>query len=93
MAMIMVEAIVLVPRPFVRISLQFAGKGQGSFILNLHQNLVDRCNQWGEACELPCRGFGAFVLSLIFGSSHFPPPVLLRVFLPFPFLGLLFSSQ
>ena len=33
----MVEAAVLVSRPFIRISLELVGKGQDSFILNLHK--------------------------------------------------------
>ena len=36
MTMITVEAAVLVSRPFIRVSLQVARKGQGSFVLNLH---------------------------------------------------------
>jgi len=36
MTMITVETTVLVFRPLIRISLQLARKGQGSFVLNLH---------------------------------------------------------
>ena len=36
MAVITVEAAILVSRPFIRISLQLAKKGQGSFVFNLH---------------------------------------------------------
>jgi len=42
MAVITMEAVVLVSKPLIRIPLQLAGKSQGSFVLNLHQNLVDR---------------------------------------------------
>ena len=45
MAVITVEATVLIPRPFIKISLQLAEKDHGSFILNLHQNLVDQGSQ------------------------------------------------
>ena len=42
---IMVETAVLVFRPLIRISLQLAKKGQGSFIYDLHQDLVNRGSQ------------------------------------------------
>ena len=42
---IMVETAVLVFRPFIRISLQLANKGQGSFVYDLHQDLVNRGSQ------------------------------------------------
>ena len=41
MVVITVKAAILVYRPLIRISFQFVGKGQGSFVLNLHQDLVD----------------------------------------------------
>ena len=41
MAVITMEAAVLVSRPLIKIPLQLAEKVQGSFILDLHQNLVD----------------------------------------------------
>ena len=90
---ITVEMAVLVSRPLIRVSLQFTRKGQGSFVLNLHQDLVDQGGQLGEACELPRRGFGMPILSLFSSRCHLPPPILLYVFLSFPFLGLLFSGQ
>ena len=71
----MVEAAVLVSRPFIRISLQLAEKGQGFFILNLHPDLVDWGSQRGEACELPYRGLGAFVLPPLSSPSHLLPSV------------------
>ena len=43
--MIMVEMALLVSRPLIRVSLQLAKKGQGSFILNLHQDLDDQGSQ------------------------------------------------
>ena len=42
MIVFMVETAILVSRPLIRISFQFVGKGQGSFVLNLHQDLADR---------------------------------------------------
>ena len=42
MIVFMVETTILVSRPLIRISLQLARKGQGSFVLDLHQDLVDR---------------------------------------------------
>ena len=41
MTVITVGAIILVSRPLIRISLQLARKGQSSFVLNLHQDLVN----------------------------------------------------
>ena len=76
MAVITVEAAVFVSRPFIRISLQLAEKGQSSFVFNLHQDLVDRGSHRGEACELPCGGLGASVLSSFSGPSHLPPLIL-----------------
>ena len=75
MAVITVEAAVFVSRPFIRISLQLAEKGQSSFVFNLHQDLVDRGSQWGKSCELPYRGLGAFILPPFSNPSHLSPPV------------------
>ena len=36
MAVITVESAILVSRPLIRVSIQLAEKGQGSFVLNLH---------------------------------------------------------
>ena len=52
MAVITMETAILISRPLIRVSLQLTRKGQGSFVLNLHQYLVDRSSQWGEAHEL-----------------------------------------
>ena len=90
MTVVMVEAAVLVSRPFIRISLQLARKCHGSFILDLHQDLVDRGSQRGEACEPLCGGLGAPVLPPFSGPSHLSPSILPYVFLSFPLLGLLF---
>ena len=51
MTVVTVEAAILVFRPLIGISLQLAGKSQSSFIFDLHQNLVDRGSQRGEAYE------------------------------------------
>ena len=90
---ITVETTVLVSRPFIRASLQLARKGQGSFVLNLHQDLIDRDSQWGEAHELPCGGLRAHVLPSFSYPHHLSPPILSYVFLSFPFLGILFLGQ
>ena len=45
MVVIMVEVAILVSRPLIWISLQLAREGQGSFVLNLHQDLVDWSSQ------------------------------------------------
>ena len=90
MTVVTVETIVFVSRPSIRISLQLAKKGQGSFVLDLLQDLVDRGSQRGEVCELSCGGLGVPVFPPFSGSSHLPSPILPYVFLSFPLLGLLF---
>ena len=44
MTMVTVEATILIPRSFIGISLQLVGECQGSFVFNLHQDLID----WGN---------------------------------------------
>ena len=39
---ITIKAAILVSRPLIGVSLQLVGKCQGSFVLNLYQDLVDR---------------------------------------------------
>ena len=41
MTVVTVEMTVLVYRPLIKISLQHTKKGQGSFVLDLHQDLVN----------------------------------------------------
>ena len=93
MTVVIVEVAILVSGPFIGISLQLAGKFQGSFVFDLHQDLVDRGSQRGEACEPLCGGLGMLVILSFSGPSHLPPPILSYVFLSFPLLGLLFSGQ
>ena len=92
MTVVTMEAAIFVSRPLIGISLQLVRKSQSSFVFDLHQDLVDRGNQRGEACESLREGLGVLVLSPFFGPSHFPPPILLCVLLFFPFLGLFFSG-
>ena len=73
MIVFMVETAILVSRPLIRISLQLTRKGQGSFVLDLHQDLVDRGNQRAEAHELPCGKLRAPVLPPFFSPSHLLP--------------------
>ena len=93
MTVIMVKAAVLVSGPFIRVSFQLAGKCQGSFVLDLHQDLVDRARQRGEGYEPPSGGFGAPILLLVSSSCCLLPPVLPCLLLSFPLLRLLFSGQ
>ena len=55
MTVITMKMTVLVFGPLIGVSLQLTEKCQGFFVLDLHQDLVDRGSQWGEACEPPCR--------------------------------------
>ena len=83
MTVVMVEVAVLVSRPFIRISLQLARKCHGSFILDLHQDLVDRGSQRGEACEPLCGGFGVPILPSVFGPLSCRASSYLSLFLGF----------
>ena len=56
MAMIAEETAVLVSKPFARISLQLAKECQGSFVLDLLQDLINQGVQRGEACKSSCEG-------------------------------------
>ena len=51
MTVVVVEATIFVSRPLARVFLQLARECQGSFILDLHQDLINWGVQWGEACE------------------------------------------
>ena len=51
MVVIMVEVAILVSRPLIWISLQLAREGQGFFVFNLHQDLVDWSSQQSEIRE------------------------------------------
>ena len=51
MAVIMVEAAILVSRSLIWISLQLVEEGRGSFVLNQHQDLVDWSSLQSEIRE------------------------------------------
>ena len=93
MTMVTVEAAVFVSGPLIGIFLQLAEKCQGSFVFDLHQDLIDWGSQQGEVCEPPYGGLGAFVLLLFSSPSHLLPPILPYILLSFPLLGLLSSGQ
>ena len=80
MIVVTVEAAILVSRPLIGISLQLAEKCQGSFIFDLHQDLVDWGNQWGETCEPSYGGFRAPILP----SVSSPYCLLFPVLTPLP---------
>ena len=73
MIVVTVEAVVLVSGSLIRISLQLAGKCQGSFVIDLHQDLVNLGSQRGEAYEPPMGGLERL-------SSHRSP--VLAIFRP-----------
>ena len=91
--MVTVETTVLVSGPLARVSLQLAREHQGSFILDLHQNLINLGVQQGEACEPS----GGRLRAPIFPSISYPryllPPVLSWFLLSFSLLRLFFASQ
>ena len=93
MIVVTVKTAVLVSEPLIGIPLQLVEECQDSFIFYLHQDLVNRGSQRGEACEPPCGGIEAPVLPLFSDPSHLILFVLSYVPLSFPLLGLLFSDQ
>ena len=68
MTIITMKMTVLVSRPLPRVSLQLARKHQGSFILYLHQDLINWGIKRGETCEPPSRGFTIDLQSWLFPS-------------------------
>ena len=92
-AVIAVETVVLVSRPFAGVSLQLAYECQGPFVLDLYQDLINRGVHRGEACDPSDWRLGASVFPSISCPGHLSPPVLSLFFLSFSLLGLLFTSQ
>ena len=88
-----VETAIFIPRSLVRITLQFVGECQDSFVFDLHRDLINRGIQGGEACEPPCRGFGSSIISFLSHSCHLLAPILPGFLLPLSFLRLLFVGQ
>ena len=76
MTVVEVETTVLVSRPFARVSLQLAKECQGSFILDLHQDLINWGVQRCEAYESFDGRLRAFIFPSISCPCYFSPPVL-----------------
>jgi len=57
MIVVMVKIAILVSRPLTRISFKITKKCQGSFILDLHQDLVDRAISGVKLVNLLVGGF------------------------------------
>ena len=93
MTVVTVETTVLVSIPFTRVSLQLAREHQGSFILDLHQDLINWGVQRGEACEPSSGRLRVPIFPSISCPRYFLPPVLSWFLLSFSLLGLLFASQ
>ena len=70
MTVITVKTAILVSGPLIEISFQLARKFQGSFVLDLHQDLVNRGCQRGETYELPTGGFGAPILPSVSDPNY-----------------------
>ena len=77
MAMIAVEMVVLVSRPFAGVSLQLDWECQGPFVLDLHQDLINPGVQRVEACEPSSWRLRASV----FLSISYPGHLLLSILL------------
>ena len=92
MTVIKVKAAVLVFGPLIGVFLQLFGTCYGSFVLDLHQDLVDWGSQRGEACEPPSEGFRAPILPSVSSPCCLLSPVLPCLLLSFPLLRLLFSG-
>ena len=69
-SMISVEMTIFVPGFLTGISLQFAGECHGSFIFDLHQDLINRGIQGGEVCEPPL--LGAWIIDHLFYLPFLP---------------------
>ena len=94
MDMIMVETVVLVSRPLARVPLQLARECQGSFVLDLHQDLINRGVQRGEACESSSERLGASIFPFTSSCpSHLLPPVLLCFLMSLSLFRLLLVGQ
>ena len=92
-AVIVMETAVLVSRPLAEVSLQLAKECQGPFVLDLHQDLIDRGVQGGEAYESSYRRLGASILPFISCPGHLSLLVLPGFLLSFSLFRLLFMSQ
>ena len=75
MIVVAVEMTVFVSGPVARVSLQLAKECQGSFILDLYQDLINRGIQWGEACEPFDGRLRAPILLSISCPCYLSPPV------------------
>ena len=93
MTVIIMKVAVLVSKPLIKVSLHLVKKCQGSFVFDLHQDLVNWGSQLGEAYEPPYGGFLAPILSSISNPCHLSSPVLPCLLQSFPFLRLFFSGQ
>ena len=93
MIMVTVKTTVFVSGPLARVSLQLARECQGSFILDLHQDLINRGVQWVETCEFFGGRLGAPIIPYISCPYYPSPPVLFGFFFSFPLPRFLFASQ
>ena len=92
-SMISVETTIFIPGSLTGISLQFAGECHGSFVFDLHQDLINQGIQGGEVCEPPCWGLGSSIISFISYFGHLSTPILSGFLLPLSFLGFLLAGQ
>ena len=91
--MIPMKAAILVSRSLAGISFQLARPRQGCIIFDLHQDLINRGSQQGEACEPSSGGFGVPIFPSVSSSSHLLSPILPGIFLPFPLLRFFLLGQ
>ena len=77
MTVVTVETTILVSEPFARVSLYLARECQGPFVLDLHQDLINRGVQWGEACKPSSGMLRAPIFPPISCPCYLSPPVLL----------------
>ena len=90
--MIVVETTVLVSRPLTRVSLQLAKECRGSFVFDLHQDLINRGVQRGEACESSGGRLRVSIFLSISYPGYLSPSILSCFLLSFSLLRLLFMT-
>ena len=90
---ITVETTVLVFGPLTGVFLQLARPCQGCLVLDLHQDLINRACQQGEACEPPSGGLRMPILLSVSFHCCLLSLVLPYIFLPFPLFRLLFLGE
>ena len=84
--MVLVEAVVLISRPFVQIALQLVRPGQRRIVLYLHEDLIQRGIQGCEVNNPPRQRSRSPIVPLIACLSRFSSFVWTGIVMSFSFL-------